>query len=367
MYARPMILAAGCLAAALLLTACGRQDAVSDPVRAVKLETITAGGHSASSDYVATVRQRERADLAFESGGRIANVLVEVGDPIRQGQVLARLDAEPARLRLAQADANLHAASAQWQERQTQLRQQQAMFADGSISQATLTGAQTALDAAQGQWRGAQAERDLASRAQRLTELRAPFDGVVVARLMQPQTEAAPGQAVLQVEGRGRLQVVVALPPQQAAGLRPGAAMHARDATGHDLALRLRAVSTHLDGGVTVQALFDFTDPAIAVHSGDSLLLTLPTGDGAVASVPLAGVLPSARDKVGRVFVFRPMNGIVRQREVVLGDIEGARVQVLEGLVTGEQVVAVGAAFLTDGQQVQPYRPASRLEEGSAP
>ncbi|MBN0545295.1 biotin/lipoyl-binding protein, partial [Pseudomonas aeruginosa] len=101
-----------------------------EPLRTVKLEAVGAGSSAAASRFEATLRQEQRAELAFENGGRIAEIAVDVGDRVRKGQVLARLDAEPARLRLAQAEANLRAATVQARERQIQLQQQQAMFED---------------------------------------------------------------------------------------------------------------------------------------------------------------------------------------------------------------------------------------------
>ncbi|WP_267120704.1 efflux RND transporter periplasmic adaptor subunit, partial [Xanthomonas sacchari] len=199
MTLRPTLLLSLCLPLAVLaLSGCGREAAPpADAPRAVKLETVGSDAARDSTRYLAHVRQQQRADLGFEGGGRIAAIAVDVGDRVRAGQVLARLDPEPNNLRLQQAEAGVGIAAADMQQQQTQLAQQQAMFDDGAASAATLTAAKSAFAAAQAKVRSAQSDLALARRAVRQSELRAPFDGSVVARLQQPDSLVSAGQPVL--------------------------------------------------------------------------------------------------------------------------------------------------------------------------
>jgi len=357
----------GLLAAALMLSACSPDAAAPAQPRSVKLEAIGAGSADAASRFVATLRQEHRADLAFENGGRIAEIAVDVGDRVRKGQVLASLDAEPARLRLTQAEANLRAATGQAKERQIQLQQQQAMFEDGVVSQASLTSAQVAHDSAQSQLRVAESDRALAARALRQSELRAPFDGSVVARLLQPQADAAAGQVVVQVEGQGQPQAVATLPAAIAQGLTPGSLVQASraDANAAAFTLRLRSVSSRLEGGASVQAIFDVAEASIPLRSGDSLMLSLSGASENDLSVPLPAVI--AQQGKDAVFVYDAKAGTVVRRAVKLGPIEGERIRVTSGLRSGEQVVAAGGAFLSDGQAVLPLRAASHLNDAGRP
>lgn len=351
--------------AAAVLTACGRTAvAPADAPRAVKLET-SGRDARAQSRLVAAVRQQQRADLAFENGGHIASVLVDVGDRVQAGQVLARLDQEPVRLRLLQAQANERSAAAQLQERRTQLRQQRAMLADGAVSQATLTSAQVAEEVAESQLRLAESDRALAERAMSKSELRAPFAGSVVARLSQPQADVTAGQAVLQLEGTGRPQVMAALPAGAVKDLTPGSLVHAQriDAQGA-ITLRLRSVSSRLDSGASLQAIFDVVDAATPLRSGDSLVLMLEEGGGGLPSVPLSALVAQIPRESGAVFIYQPSTGVVVRRELKLGAIQGDRVQVASGIAAGDQIVIAGAAFLADGQKVLPFSADTHLTSG---
>ncbi len=355
----------------LSLSGCSQDTTpVVDAPRSVKLEIVASGVDQGSERFVAQVRQQQRAELGFEGGGRIADIAVDIGDQVHAGQVLARLDPEPNRLRLQQAEANVGIASADLHQQQTQLAQQQAMFDDGATSAATLTAAKSSFAAAQARVRSAQSELALARRAVRQSELRAPFDGSVVSRLQQPDAIVSAGQSVLQVDGQDHAQVVAALPAARAAMLQPGQAITAYRSTAptQALPLRLRSVSTRVEGGDTVQALFDSASAMMQLHSGEILLLALPaTASVQPPSVPLSALIPSMTNQKMTLFVYRRDNRTVHRRQVDTGRIEGERVQILAGLRAGEYIVATGAAFLNDGQAVLPFHPTTRLSTSATP
>ncbi|MBC9023070.1 efflux RND transporter periplasmic adaptor subunit, partial [Limosilactobacillus fermentum] len=215
----------------------------------------------------------------------------------------------------------------------------------------------------------ARADLAMARRGTRLGELRAPFDGSVVARLQQPQTDVAAGQTVLQVEGQGHVQLVATLPATAGAGLVPGQTVHARvvDAGDAPVDLRLRSLSSRLDNATTVQALLEPLAGAPSLRSGDSVMLTLPTPAASTPSVPLSAVLPRLNRQQASVFVYQPAKRAVIERAVDLGTIVGARVQILRGLRAGEQVVSAGVGFLVNGQSVTPLQAQTQLSGGRTP
>lgn len=352
------------MAATMQLSACSDETPPrEEPVRAVKL---TAVGKTGLLDhrFVATVRQEKRAELSFETGGRLVFIEADVGDHVRQGQLLAKLDTEPARLRLAEAEARVKSAAAQLQEKQEQMRRQQAMFDDGTISPLTLNTARVALDTTQSELQALEAERGLASRELRNTEIRAPFAGSVVSRAIQPGTNVAVGQSVLQMDGFGKLQALATLPTGALPGtLAAGQVVQAYrpDDPNTPIPLKLRGVSARVESGATMLAIFDLPVREQDVHSGDVLVLAIPATTQRALTIPLTAVLPGTDNESARVFVYQPTERIVRSRTVSLGAISGSIVQVDKGLEPGEQVVSAGAAFLNDGQKVIPFSTGSAL------
>lgn len=364
------------------LAACDRQPARPDaPLRMVKLITASTNATTAAGDYrfVALVRQAQRADLSFENGGRLAGVLVEVGDTVRPGQVLATLDPEPAHLQRLQAEAQVRSSAGQLQERRDQLRQQQAMHADGATSTLTLDAAQLAVTMADAAHSSASAALQLAARAQRVTVLRAPYAGRIKARLAEPGALAAAGQAVLQIEGEGHPQVVADLPAALLpASLKPGAVVSARSTDQADASvasnpvrLTLRSLADHIDVGGTVQAIFDLQpEPGpghASLRSGAALSITIDSGAPQVATLPLTAVAQGAKPGSGHVFVFHRNGNVLERRPVALGLQRGDRIEVTEGLQPGEEVAGAGTAFLIDHQRVVPYQSASTLAAGEQP
>ncbi len=376
------------------LAACDRQPVRAEaPLRMVKLITPST---TAAGDYrfVAQVRQAQRADLSFENGGRVAGVMVDVGDTVRRGQVLATLDPEPAHLQILQAEAQVRSTAGQLQERRDQLRQQQAMHADGAASKLTLDAAQLAVTMADAAHSSATAALELAARAQRVSVLRAPYAGRIKARLAQPGALAAAGQAMLQIEGDSHPQVVADLPAALLpASLKPGAVVTARSAEQTDtndatnttntsnttnttnttniIRLTLRSLADHIDAGGTVQAIFDLQpEPGpghASLRSGAALSIAIDSGAKQVATLPLTAVAHGAKSGTGHVFVFHHTGNVLERRSVVLGRQRGDNIEVTEGLQPGEQVAGAGTAFLIDHQRVVPYQSASTLAAGEQP
>lgn len=345
---------------ATILSGCSdEQSGAQEVPRAVKLEKVGAYGDGLRQ-FTATVRQQDRVDAAFENGGRIAEVLVDVGDRFQKGQLLARLDAETLRLRVQQADANVRSAHAQVSEKRVQLQQQQALFEDGAASQASLTNATVGLESAQSQLQVAMSDRGLAQRALRMAELRAPFDGSVITKRYQAHDDVAAGEGVLQLEGSATLQIVANLPESLARTLQRGDAMDAESA-GRKISLKVRSVSARMDSAATVEVLLDVAGNVPDLRSGESLLLMPETPSSAQIAVPLSAVMMAADGKNASVFVYHSQKGVLTRRQVALGVIEGDRVGIKIGLKAGEQIVTTGTAFLTNGQRVVPFRSSSRL------
>ncbi|HET7868364.1 MAG TPA: efflux RND transporter periplasmic adaptor subunit, partial [Burkholderiaceae bacterium] len=183
-----------------LLAGCAREP-VPGPIapRPVKVEVVAEAAAGASESFIGTLRASRRADLGFESPGRIAAILVDVGDRVRAGQVLARLEAAPARWRLEKAEADRTAAAAVLAERTTQLGQHESLAKEQIISATALEAVQTQHRLAATQLQAAEAALALARRDLAQAHLTAPFDGEIVARIAQPHTDIGAGQALLQI------------------------------------------------------------------------------------------------------------------------------------------------------------------------
>lgn len=364
---RRKTIATAALLAALLAGCTEAPPPAATAPRPVKLERLTTAATDATQTFVGTLRARQRAELGFEQPGRIAAILVDVGDRVRAGQVLARLDAAPAQWRLDKAQADRSAAAAALAERTTQLQQHEALARDQIISATALEAVQTQHRMALSQLQAADAALAMARRDLALADIKAPFDGEIVARTTQPHSDVGAGQTVLQIEAGQALEVVSMLPEATAAHLQPGQTATARlGNTAGDAStrpLKLERLSTHSDNGSLVQAVFRLDGAAPGLRSGSVVSVELPQPQTAGVTVPAPALLPATAPGAASVFVFDAAQGTLVRRAVQIGSqvLPGGRIPVTSGLQAGEQVVVAGTAFLTEGQAAVPHSPTTLL------
>jgi len=337
------------LLAALTLSACAPEAprSVAEPVRPAYVVEARAGG-AEGLGFVGEVRAARRAELAFAVSGRVAQVAVEVGHAVRRGQVLATLDTQPLAAQLAAAQGELARIEAQRVEVQQRLQRVGRAQAGGAAAAGELSGVQAeaaALDAAQ---RAAIAQRDVATWSLEQATLRAPMDGTVAVRLLEPGQVGGPGAPVMAIDGDGR-ELSMLLPAS--VQLLPGQALTLRSA-GAEQASRVLRVAGRLEaGGVRRVFLAVPADAAVgstwvAVLAGSTPQTTL--------QVPLRAVLPDATAGSGRVLRLAKDGRTVEAVGVKLGALHGARVEVTQGLAAGDKVIVAGAAGIRPGSLVRP-------------
>lgn len=346
------LLAGGALAV-LLLAACQAEEtaavaapsltvSVAKPVQRELPRRVTASG---------SIAAREQMSLGVElSGQRVAEVMVEVGDVVKAGQPLLQLDVRAlqmelrqAQAALAQAEANLAVASAN-ARRGEMLKREQLVAA--SEADQLIAGELTA----QAQRQTAQAQLENARLRLGFATLRAPDDGVISQRLVQPGQVVSAGSELLGLIRGGRLEWRAELPEAQLIRVAPGVAVQLTGPDGAVVAGTVRAVSPALDVRSRTGLVYaDLPEPgalrAGMYAQGDLVLGALPA-----RTVPDAAIVE--RDGYRYVFVLGE-GDVVAQRRVELGVRDGDVVQVLEGLDDDEAVVVEGAGFLADGDRVR--------------
>jgi len=346
----------------------------------VKTEVVGAALDATSTNsFVGTLRAKQRADLGFEGTGRVSTIQVEVGDRVRAGQILARLDDAPARWRLDKAEADRTAAAATLTERQTQLQQQEALARDKIISATALESARAAHQLARSQLEAANSAVATARRELTLTRITAPFDGEIVGRLAQPFSDVSPGQTILQIQAGSELEVVAMLPESVAASLSPGDSARGR-INNEAFALSLERLSARSDNGSLVQAIFRVPrtslspqkDASKLLRSGGVVSVDLPSRPASLPitiTLPASAAIPAAQPGQATVFVL-DSNNKLQLRKVHISSVvlQEGRVGITEGLKAGERVVVAGTAFLHEGQLAVAHRPQTILHgtgEGS--
>ena len=340
------------VAAALLLTACSPETpgSVSDSVRPVYVAT-ARDAHESALSFVGEVRAARRAELAFAVTGRVAGVAVEVGDTVREGQLLANLDERPLQAQWAAAGAEAQRAQAQVDEARQRLERlrgarqaQAASAAEWGAAELELTSAEAALQAAR-------AQRDQASWALEQARLRAPIAGVVVLRTLERGQAAGPGVPALAIDGQGR-ELVIQVPATLGIQVGQKVTLHGQGQHQESRVLRL---ATRLDAGGVRKVWLAVPD---AAAPGSTWSVALQADADTVrqgrVQVPLRAVRPTAATGTGTALRLAADGQTLEPVNLALGEVQGDWIEVTQGLQAGERVVVAGAHALRPGQKVQP-------------
>lgn len=311
------------------------RPAASLPTRSVQVASAKRATRPVVTEVVGTVRAVRSATIGPVVGGTVAEVRVGLGSSVRPGEVLVRLSAREIDARLEQARAVKSLA-------RTEHDRAAALHAQDAISSAQYDAARSQLEVAE----AAQAE---ASTMADKTVLRAPFAGVVTAKMVNVGDTAMPGQALLVVEAPDALRFEARVPEAAARGL----------AAGGSLALRLDGEAAELDGRVaeieptaeaaTRTVLVKIDLPRVpGLHAGRFGRLLVGAGTTAAVTVATSAVV--RRGQLDTVFVVEA--GVARLRLVRTARQTAGRVEVASGLAGGELVVVADASDLVDGQPV---------------
>src|SRR5687768_2940658 len=196
----------------LVLAGCGADDATADQARPVLVVQPGQDDGASLSAYPGEVRAREESALSFRVSGNLVRRVVDVGDTVKRGDLLAELDPDDLRLQAQGAQAQLAAAEAQLARAAADRQRFASLAAQQLVSRSTLDAQDAAHAAALGQVRAARAQLDVARNQASYTQLRAPRDGAIALRHAEAGQTLAAGQPVFTLAGAGGREVAIALP-----------------------------------------------------------------------------------------------------------------------------------------------------------
>ena len=202
----------GLIIAASLLVACSPAKDIPEPVRSVKLMAVAPSAVGAGSEYAGEIRARTETLLGFRVGGKLAQRAAEVGQAVKPGEVLARLDGQDYALALQSASAQQQAAQTQRDLAAADLKRFRELQQQGFVSGAEIERREAALRSADATLLQARSQVALQGNQTQYAVLRADAPGVVVAVSAEPGQVLAAGAPVLRVAHDGPRDMVFALP-----------------------------------------------------------------------------------------------------------------------------------------------------------
>jgi len=348
----------------------------------VTVMRVSEGSFAPALFGIGTVEARRAYLIGPTVAGRVRRVMVDVGDAVKAGQLLAEMDPVDFDDRVAALDASVAragslVAATQAQRRDAQARQElaavnarryadlgaqnfisagavEARLQEQTSAESVVGAADANLAAARQELQRLAAERAALRQQRDNLRLLAPADGVVVSRDAEPGSTVVAGQAVLRLIEPATLWVRTRLDQGRSAGLAAGlpASIVLRSNPSASIAGRVARVEATSDS-VTEErvALVSFDTPPVGVSSGElaEVTLTLP----ATSRTPLLPN-PSLHRRADRLGVWRVDGNGLRFAPVRVGQtgLDG-QVQVLDGLQAGDEVVVYSEKELTAGSRIQ--------------
>ena len=348
-----------CASAAFLTTlaACSKQEAPQEPLRSVKLITVSAGELNVSGEYSAEVRARVESRLGFQVAGKLVERPAELGQRVTAGQLLARIDAQDYQLAAQAAQAQVSAAQSQRDLAAAEYQRFEALKAQNFISGAELERREASLKAADAALNQAKAQAQAQGNQAGYARLSASHAGVITGVEAEVGQVVSAGQPVVRLAHDGPRDAVFAVSEQTALALKPGQSMQAILAsTGQPLQGKVRELAASADPVTRTYAVKLALEASERLPLGATvhvLAADLPGSQTAVIKLPTSALRQEGAGTV--VWVLDEASMTVNTQAVQVGTVDGNAVVITAGLKPGQKVVSAGVHVLSPGQKVTVY------------
>ena len=344
------LILAGCDAPAA--TAPTSPAAAAKLERPVQVERVKFERDGANREFVGVVRARYETDLGFRVAGKIVSRLINNGDVVHAGDVIARLDPQDFVLQVESAEAELAAATSNLAQARAEAERYATLKTRGFAAVADFDRKNAARDEAEGRLERARRTLDLARNQLSYAELKADADGVITATPAEAGQAVAIGQSVARLARHGEKEAVVALPESWLGEARKSqASVRLWSDPDRRFTARLRELSPQADAATrTYAGRFTIADADETVALGMTATVTLArTTDAKIAKLPLAAVLN--RGSGPAVYVV-DASGVLEVRDVKVAAFTEDAALVTDGVRDGEVVVTLGVQKLQAGLKV---------------
>lgn len=337
----------------ILLSACSKSVEKTEDIRPVRVERLAADNVDAVAEFPGDVRARVESRLGFRVGGKIVARKVDVGAPVKRGQVLMQLDPQDLQLAQAQANAGLKAAESNRDLARAEMKRYQDLREKNFVSQAVLDSKETAYKAAQASYEQALAAYRNQSNQAGYATLISDVDGVVTSVDAEVGQVVAAGNPVVRVAQAGEKEIVIGIPEDKVDTIRRI----------HDVRVRTWANPNETMPG-KLRELSPVADPATRTYTAKISIPKAPEDIklGMTAYVTFATKTQNPMLKLPLTALFHEKsgtavwiveNGVVRLVPVQIAGASGNDILVSGGVAPGQTVVTAGVNLLKPGQKVK--------------
>lgn len=343
------------LTLAIFLSGCGKEQAEEQRPRPVMV-VHPQSAEAQLETYPGEVRARFEPELAFRIGGEVTKRLVDSGDQVKKGQVLAELDPKDVQLQLRAMQAQVSAAEANLKLVRSERDRYKQLLERQLVSRSQYENIENLYLAGEARYKQVQAEYNVSSNQAGYAVLRAPKDGVISRRMLEVGQVVAAGQTVFNLAADGEREILISLPEGKIGQFSIGQAVRIQlwSRPGIFLAGKLREISPAADPQTRTYA----ARVAITQNDGEPVdlgqsaqVFVSPEGD-----IPLSLPLSALTADAGKTYVWivDPAALTLKRIAVNTGPYGEDEVPILQGLQATDWVVSAGVQLLNEGVKVRP-------------
>ncbi|WP_111683681.1 efflux RND transporter periplasmic adaptor subunit [Winogradskyella tangerina] len=344
-----------------LLVACGEEEKVAEKfTRPVKYQEVGYLGGEKIRSFSGTAKTEKIINLSFRNTGIITQFDIKLGQKVKKGELLAKLDNVQSRLAYEQSITQLNSAESQMNTAKLSLNRTRSLFEKGSASLSDFESAKNAYKTAQESYQSAKRGVGIQQDQINYGYIYAPEDGVIASVTSEVDETVSPGQAVATLNAGTDMEITLGIPESVINGVEQDMTVMVNFSSLPDKQFKAKVteVSPAVDANTaTYPVRVTVTNPSDDIKSGMSANVTFDFGDReASKSVLVVPANAVGEDSNGR-FVFVIENEgestKVKKQKIAIGNLTADGFEIKSGLSAGQKIAVAGLQTLLDGQEVK--------------
>ncbi len=363
------------IAAVALLGGCKEEVEEPEIIRPVRYIVVEGRDAARQRTYSGVAKAGQESRLSFQVSGQVLSLPVSVGDVVKKGQTIARMDPTDYSLQLQNAQASAAQARAQERNAKATYERTQALYENQNVSKQDLDADRTAYESARASLTAANQQIRLNQRQLGYTHLKAPEAGTLATVDIEVNEYVQAGELVATLLAGEQIEVSVSVPASVIRSIEKGAKAEARFGAlqgktfkGTVTEVGVASVAGATTFPVTVR-LSEGQEQVRAGMAADVTFLLAAQEGGAKYALPTSAV---GEDRDGR-FVFKVERtgeglGVVHRSAVKVGELLSDGIEIFSGIEPGDLVVTAGVSRIYDGLKVRmPKKPGSEPSNVASP
>ena len=347
---------------AALLVSCGEEKKEEiKALRPVKSQKVRYSGGEKIRTFSGTAQTDKIIKLSFRSSGIITDFNIKIGQKVRKGQRLARLDNVQARLNYQSAQSSLNTAESQMNTAKLSLDRTRTLYEKGSTSLSNFESAKNAYNSAKNSYNSSKQSLALQGEQIRFGYLNAPENGIISSVSAEIDENISPGQTIATLNAGTDMEITLGLPESVINGVKQNMIVDVAltSLQNQNFKGKVTEVAPAVDSNTaTYPVRVMVTNPTDDIKSGMAANVTFDFGNKKTETKKELVVPANAvgEDSSGR-FVFlvegEGDKAKVKKQLVTLGELTSEGFEIKSGLSAGQRIATAGLQTLLDGQEVK--------------